>query len=176
MRTSFKSVLTYLASATLALLISAGAVSARPLTPAEKRFHPYFADLPKCDDLAVVTFLQYRFEQRESYYWKSGLEITRIEHVRQTGLRKTGLDFIPRRYCEAKAVINDGKPRTIVYWIGEDLDMTGTDAARSLTQTLTFGLLPSLNTGPPANWGGEWCIVGLDRSSSYGLNCKAARP
>lgn len=176
MRMSYKGPLANMIAAGIALAIGAGAVSARPLTPAERRFHPYFADLPKCDDPSVATFLQYRFEQRESYYWKSGLEIERLVNIRQTALRKTGLDYIPRRYCEAKAILNDGKARAMIYWIGEDVDMTGTDAARSLTQTLTFGLLPSLNTGPPANWGGEWCVVGLDRSLAYGLNCRAARP
>lgn len=149
---------------------------ARPLTPAEQRYIPYSAQLPKCDDFSVVSTLQSRFDQRETYYWKSGLEMTRLERIRETGARTPGVDYIPRRYCEAKSVMNDRKTRNIYYSIGEDLNMTGGDAIRSVTQSLTFGLLPWVKTSPMENWGLEWCVVGLDRNYAYAMNCKAARP
>ena len=154
----------------------APALEARPLTPAEQRYNPWHAQLPKCDDPAVLSFVQSRFGQRESYYWKSGLEIDRIERVREAGFRKTGLDFIPRRYCEARALVNDGRARAVVYSVGEDMDMTGSDAIRSFGQSLTLGLLPAFNPSPLNNWGVDWCVVGLDRNYAHGLNCKAARP
>ena len=149
---------------------------ARPLTPAEQRYNPWRAQLPRCDDPSVLSFVQSRFGQRESYYWKSGLEIDRIERARETGFRKTGLDYIPRRYCEARAVVNDARTRVVVYSVGEDMDMTGGDVFRSFGQSLTLGLLPDFNPSPLNNWGVDWCVVGLDRHYAHGLNCKAARP
>ena len=157
--------------------VVAGTALARPLTPAEKRYHPYYADLPRCDAPKVRDFIQSRFEQRESYYWKSGLEIEAIQGVRETAFRRTGIDYIPRRYCEANAVMNDRKTRKVIYWIGEELDMTGPDSLRSLSQSLTFGFFPRLDPGvSEVHWGVEWCVVGLDRNYAHGRNCSAARP
>ena len=166
----------HVAIACAASAIWAANACARPLTPAERRYYPYYAQMPECGTDSILSTVQSRFDQRESYYWKSGLEIERFERVRETGFRKTGLDTIPRRYCEARAVMNDRKVRTVRYAIGEDLNMTGGDAIRSLSQSFTFGLLPNLNLSPFDNWGVDWCVVGLDRNYAYGLNCSAARP
>ncbi len=154
----------------------ASIANARPLTPAEQRYLPWQALLPKCDDPSVLSFVQSRFEQRESYYWKSGLGIQGFDKVRETGFRSTGLDYIPRRYCEARAAMNDSRTRAVYYAVGEDMDMTGADAIRSVAQSVTLGLWPTLNPSPLNNWGVDWCVVGLDRNYAYGRNCKAARP
>lgn len=159
-----------------AAAVFGGSVLARPLTPAENRYHPYYAAMPACDSEQVLSTVQSRFEQRESKYWKSGLVIEGFVKVRETGFRSTGLDYIPRRYCQAGAVMNDRKVRNVVYWIGEDMNMTGGNVVRSLSQSLTFGLLPAFNASPFDNWGIDWCVVGLDRNYAYAQNCRAARP
>lgn len=172
MRTGFFGVAAGLA----AFLNLASGALARPLTPAENRYAGWQAKLPPCAYDGVVSTVQSRFDQRESYYWKSGLEITRLDAIRETGFRTTGLDYIPRRYCEAKAVMNDGRVRAVYYSVAEDLNMTGGDLDRGLTQTLTFGLFPDLNLSWQHKWGVDWCVVGLDRNYAYGQACKAARP
>lgn len=176
MRAAVLGFATGIASAILAIATGAQLADARPLTPAEQRFIPYSAQLPHCAAEGVLSTIQSRFRERESRYWKSGLDIDGFDKIRETAFRKNGLDYIPRRYCQARVLMNDRKLRTIVYSIGEDLNMTGGDAVRSVTQSLTFGLLPDLNLSPFENWGVDWCITGLDRNYAFGLNCKAARP
>ncbi|HEY8579322.1 MAG TPA: hypothetical protein VIL72_05505 [Beijerinckiaceae bacterium] len=130
----------------------AGAAQARPLTPAEQRVHGYSSNLPLCQDPAVLDRIASRLHQREKAYWSSGLQIVSYDSIRERGFRTTGLDYIPRRYCNASALMSDGKARHVTYWIGEDLGVIG------------WG------------WGVEWCIVGLDRNYAWGAGCKAAGP
>lgn len=124
---------------------------ARPLTPAEQRHHAYSGWLPACHDPAVLDKIAARFHQRERAYWSSGLQVVAFEGVRETGLRSAGLDYIPRRQCEAAAVMSDGKARRAVYVVGEKLGVIG------------WG------------WGVEWCITGLDRNLSWGADCRSGR-
>ena len=131
--------------------ITAGA-AARPLTPAEQRTHGYSSKLPLCQDPAVLGKIASRLSDRENEYWSSGLAIVSYDHVREVGFRSAGLDYIPRRHCNAAAVMTDGKVRRVTYAIGEDLGIIG------------WG------------WGVEWCIAGLDRNLAHGANCRAAGP
>ena len=137
-----------------ALGVAAGSVpaDARPITPAERRQQPYTGDLPACHDAALLQRIASRFVSAEKEYWSSGLEIVSYAQVRETGYRSTGLDYIPRRYCRATAVMNDGKARQVVYAIAENQSIIG--------------------WGP----GVEWCIVGLDRNYAWGRSCMAAQP
>jgi hypothetical protein len=130
----------------------ATAVSARPLVPAENRYSPYSGNLPSCDDPGVLGFVQDRFHQTQSEYWTSGLQIVGWDRIHEIGYRTTGLDYIPRRYCGAQALMNDQKTRAVSYWIGEGFGIIGT------------------------GWGVEWCVVGLDHNYADALNCKQARP
>lgn len=132
-------------------LVGAAAV-ARPVTPAEQRYAPYSAEVPLCSDASALETIKARFSRRETDYWKSGLEITRYDQVRETGERTTGLDYIPRRYCQARAIFNDGKARQLTYWIGEGIGFAGHD------------------------WGIEWCVIGLDRNNAQAPACKTVRP
>lgn len=140
-----------------ALVILAGTAGwsnsafARPLSPAEEYFH-YSGRLPACDDPAVFERIQSRFGDREREFWKSGLEITGFDHVREIGFRSNGVDYIPRRYCMARAYMNNHKLRDVSYTIAEDLGIIG------------FG------------FGVEWCVAGLDRLNAFAPNCAMARP
>lgn len=133
--------------------IGLAAVQARPLTPAEARRYPYGANLPDCGDPSVVSRIQSTFSQAEDQYWHSGLAILGFDKVDEIGYRANGVDYIPRRYCVAQAVMNDQKLRTVSYSIGQDLGIIG-----------WFG------------FGVEWCVAGLDREKAYAPNCKMARP
>ena len=110
----------------------------------------YDGVLPGCD--AALGKIAARFEQKESWYWNSSLQILGFERVRQTAYRPWAKRTIPRRFCSAVALVSDGRKRTVYYWIGEDTGMIG------------------------ATWGVEWCVVGLDRNWAYNPRCKMARP
>jgi hypothetical protein len=142
--------------AVLAVVLAAGAsldaASARPLVPAERRYLPYTGVLPACDDPAVFERIQGRFHDRESEFWNTGLEIMGFVEVKEIGYKTNGEDYIPRRFCSARAYLNDEKPRQLSYSIGEDLGIIG------------YG------------FGVEWCVAGLDRNDAYAPNCKMARP
>ncbi len=133
--------------------IGLGALQARPLTPAEARRYSYGANLPDCGDPSVVSRIQSTFGQAEDEYWHSGLSILGFDKIDEIGYRTNGVDYIPRRYCVAQAVMNDQKLRTVSYSIGQDLGIIG-----------WFG------------FGVEWCVAGLDREKAYAPNCKMARP
>jgi len=122
------------------------------VTPAEQRFEPFSAELPACDDPAVLSRITERFEQKESEYWHSQLRIGGYDRIRQIGFRANGLGYIPRRYCLARAGLSDRRPRAVIYAIGENLGIIGWD----------FGV--------------EWCVVGLDRNLAYAPGCSAVRP
>ncbi|RFB78814.1 hypothetical protein [Methylovirgula sp. 4M-Z18] len=131
---------------------STSGVSARPILPAEKRFLPYTGDVPACDEGGILSTIQSRFSQKESYYWNSSLTLQSFDRIKQLGFRSDGADYIPRRYCAARVLASDNKYRQVVYQIGEDLGMIG--------------------WGP----GVTWCVEGLDRDLSYGLHCRTLRP
>ncbi len=130
----------------------AAPVQARPIQPAEQRYSPLTGVLPFCDDPSTLSYIASRFASREQGYWNSSLAILTYERVHEIGYRTPGADFVPRRYCEARAAFNDLKLRHVVYWIGEDLGFAGYgDAVR-------------------------WCVVGLDRNHADDFACRAVRP
>jgi hypothetical protein len=110
----------------------------------------YDGVLPACD--AALDRIADRFAQKESRFWNSDLQIVSFERVRQIAFRPWARGTIPRRFCRATALVSDGRRHTVYYWIGEDTGFIG------------------------ANWGVEWCLVGLDRNWAYNPGCKMARP
>ena len=130
---------------------AADAASARPLVPAEKRYRPFTADLPPCDSPDVLGLIASRFQQKESEYWNSALEIKDFDRVHESGLRTNGKDYIPRRYCTARAGLSDFKHRPVVYTVIERAGIIG------------------------FSWGVEWCVDGLDRNNAYAPACRAER-
>jgi hypothetical protein len=125
---------------------------ARPLVPAERQYSPYLGDLPRCDDPAVLERIQSRFRDREAEFWSTGLEIVAFDEIREIGYRTNGLDYIPRRYCTARAILVDQKTYPASFAIVEDTGIIG----------VGFGV--------------EWCLTGLDRLSAFAPRCKMARP
>ncbi len=93
--------------------------TARPLVPAEHRYAPFDSVMPGCADAAPLNEIIARFHERESEFWRTGLEIVAFEDVREIGFRSNGLDYIPRRYCAAYAHMNDAKVRAVSYSISD---------------------------------------------------------
>ena len=137
----------------LALLLASGAgAQARPISPAEERDAPYSGIVPPCSDASSLSEIQSHFSEREASYWHSGLAIAQFEDVREIGFRSNGLDYIPRRYCQAHVLMSDQKVRVVDYSIVENGGSIG----------YTDGV--------------EWCVVGLDRLNGFSPACKMARP
>jgi hypothetical protein len=110
--------------------------------------------VPLCQDPAVLGKIQARFAEKERRFWQSKLEILGFERLHETAANpwRGAPDSIPRRYCSGVALVSDARPRAIYYWIGEDTGWIGAD------------------------WGVEWCLVGLDRNWAYNPGCRMARP
>ncbi len=120
--------------------------------PAEYRYPRFTGAVPLCTDPAVWWEISDSFASREREYWNSGLAIEAYEGVGEFGYRTNGLSLIPRRYCQADALFNDGQRRRIVYNIGEALGFIGIGS------------------------GVTWCVQGLDRNHAFSPNCRAAGP
>jgi hypothetical protein len=101
---------------------------------------------------AALGTITNQFQEKESTFWNSKLEITAYGPVHETAFRPWQSDNIPRRYCSADVMLNDGKQRTVHYSIIEDGGFAG------------------------MGQGVEWCVTGLDRNWAYNPGCKAARP
>ena len=101
---------------------------------------------------AALPTITSQFQEKESTFWNSALQITGYGRIHETAFRPWQSDNIPRRYCSADVMLTDGKPRTVHYSIIED------------------GGFASSGQGV------EWCVTGLDRDWAYNPNCKAARP
>lgn len=130
----------------------AGPALARDQVPAETRDLPWSGIIPVCQDPAVLSKVSAKFAEKESIYWNSALTIAAYQYAQPLAYRPWGLDYIPRRFCEAKAYVSDGRWRKVYYSIREDLGPIG------------------------ATWGVEFCVVGLDRNWAYAPECKMARP
>lgn len=139
----------------LAVLLAFCALSpAQAANWLEKTFYMsganYDGVLPPCE--AGLGKIASHFAEKESRFWNSSLQILDFEKVRETAYSPWALGTIPRRFCQATALVSDGRKRAVYYSIGED-------------------------TGPiGATWGVDWCVVGLDRNWAYNPRCKMARP
>ncbi|BBF91718.1 hypothetical protein [Blastochloris tepida] len=118
-------------------------------TPIERH---YYGWVPPCEDSWALTRINAFFAETERSFWASPLRIQGYEKIREIAYRPWGYAKIPRRYCEAVALISDGKPRTIYYSLIEDGGFAGMGS------------------------GVEWCVQGLDRSWTYAPDCQMARP
>jgi hypothetical protein len=139
----------------LALLASSAAL-AREITPAEEREVPFDNRFPLCHDPLVIEKIGTQFAEKESRFWNSALTIVDVEKIRPLAWKPWGLDYIPRRFCTATAILSDGRRHRMDYSVREDLDLT------------VFGQVRT--------WGVEFCVTGLDRNWAYQPNCKMARP
>jgi hypothetical protein len=108
--------------------------------------------LAPCDDPNVLGRISTEFAEKESWYWNSPLRLVGFDRIRATAVDPWGRNNIPRLYCVAKVLVNDGRERTINYNVIEDQSLSG----------YSFGV--------------EWCVQGLDRGWSFAPNCRMARP
>jgi hypothetical protein len=144
-------------SMAFALVLSATSVSpSLAANPLEKNFWlpgpDYDRQMPTCDYPPALDRIIGNFRTKEIRFWNSERQIVGIEHIRETAVMPWAAQSIPRRFCSGVALINDGVRHPIYYSIGEDTGMIGAD----------FGV--------------NFCVVGLDRNWAYGPACRAAKP
>jgi hypothetical protein len=132
--------------------VHSGAALAAPPMPAEDRFLPYFGDLPPCGDGWTLQKITDDFNYHQYWYSNARLELAQFEAVREIGYRTNGDEFIPRRYCIARALFSDGRRREVKY------------------NTVERGGFIGIGDGV------EWCVVGLDPLHVYSPACRAAGP
>lgn len=117
--------------------------------PAEQR--GYIASLPACDDPAILNDIAASFGAREWRFADGRLVVAAYERAVPVAFRPWGDDFIPRRFCSARARFSDGKLRQVDYSVREGLGFLGA-------------------------WNVNWCVQGLDRHWTYQPDCTMARP
>jgi hypothetical protein len=127
------------------------AEAANPLELNFGLFGPRYDGRVKACEAALGTITN-QFQEKESTFWNSSLQITAYGQVHETAFRPWQSDNIPRRYCSADVMLSDGQLHVVHYSIIEDGGFAG------------FGQ------------GVEWCVTGLDRNWAYNPGCKAARP
>jgi hypothetical protein len=139
-----------------ALLASAFTAQAGAASWFEKNIYlsgpRYDSVVPSCDTPWALSTIQSRFGTKEGLYWNSSLQITDFDRVREVAFRPWANGTIPRRFCTARVLVSDGRWRPVHYSIIEDGGMIG------------------------ANFGVEWCVVGVDRNWAYNPACKMAKP
>ncbi len=146
-----------------AALLAGSAIAAQPAVAASwlemnfglLRGPGYDGNVPGCE--WGLYKIPKRFGHKESRYWESDARIDDFAKVREIAYRPYGGELIPRRYCEAKALVSSaayGKQvwTKVYYSIGEDTGFAG------------------------FTWGVTWCVVGMDRNLAYAPDCKQARP
>ena len=140
-------------AACLAALASAPALAASIFEKNGYMIGPrYDSAVPACDNSWALSTIQSRFASKEGMYWNSALQIVNFDRIREIAFRPWADATIPRRWCTGRALISDGLWRTLRYSIIEDGGMIG------------------------ANWGVEWCVVGIDRNWAYNPICREAAP
>ena len=140
-------------AAVLASPLAAEARSGREeVSPSEEHLFAYDANIPGCDNPAVLARVATNFAEKEAKFWQSSLTITAYEQIRRTAWRPWGLDYIPRRFCSAMAWLSDGSKHRVDYSVREDQGIIG------------------------MTWGVEFCVRGLDRNWAYAPACQMARP
>ncbi|MCK0196703.1 hypothetical protein MWN34_07215 [Ancylobacter sp. 6x-1] len=108
--------------------------------------------IPACDTPAALGTIQSRFAETESRFWGSSIRLDGFDRIRELAFRPWGPENQPRRYCEARVFVSDGKVSTVYYSLIEDGGW----------QALT--------------WGVDWCVMGYDRGLGHPPDCRTALP
>lgn len=84
---------------------------------AENRAVHWSGNVAACDDGSVLSSITGRFARAESGLAGEGRQIEDIRDIRQTGFRKNGHAFIPRRDCVATARLDDRSVSKVYYTV-----------------------------------------------------------
>ena len=146
-------------SAAVLLALSAPA-AVQAAGPLEKNFYlrgsGYDGHLPACE--AALPKISDQFAYTQEHFWAITPQIVGYEHVREVAYSPWALGSIPRRFCQATALVQDPRfpqayrKHRVKYSIGEDSGFAG------------------------FTWGVEWCVTGYDWNWAYNPACSMAGP
>jgi hypothetical protein len=146
--------------AVLAILFASAAVPASAASFLEKNFYlggqGYDGQLPACE--AALARISSEFASTQEHFWALTAVIVGYERVREVAYSPWTLGSIPRRFCEATALVQDPrfpdrtKKHKVRYRIGEDTGLAS------------------------IGWGVEWCVTGYDWNWAYNPSCQMALP
>lgn len=140
-----------LSASGVSLLFTDGAWATPPF-PAEARTIPYSGNLPPCEDWWTLQVITQNFNYHQYWYSHARLELGQFDAIKEIGFRTNGPEFIPRRYCVARATFSDGRQREVKYNLIERGGFVGIGN------------------------GVEYCVVGEDPFHVYSPACRAAGP
>ncbi|MFN3687184.1 hypothetical protein [Salinarimonas sp.] len=143
-------------AADLARVPTRAPVTGSGTPPAEQRVIPYSGVIPTCDAPAVLAEINRAFDRRESRFWDSPLRIVGFEHPRLVAHRPWSRSFVPRNFCSATALVQEGphmRRHEVAYIVREE---TG----------YLFG----------STWKVDWCVTGVERHLHAAPNCRMMRP
>lgn len=106
--------------------------------------------LPSCD--AALDEVASAFQEKESRFWNSNLQIVNFSEVRETAFRPWSANVATRRFCRAKAQVSDGVWHPVYFSLVYGMGEVG------------------------ATWDVQWCVVGLDRNWANNPSCRMAQP
>ena len=139
-------------------------VAALPVNAAsflEKNFYlrgpQYSGELPACE--AALSRISEQFAYTQDHFWALPAAIVGYERVHEVSYSPWAAGTLPRRFCEATALVQDPRfpqvpyrKHKLRYQIGED------------TGFASIG------------WGVEWCVTGYDWNWAYNPSCRQAAP
>ncbi|MBW3098735.1 hypothetical protein [Pseudohoeflea coraliihabitans] len=133
-------------AAGLALAAPLGA----PLTPVAQAFTG--GNFAACRDPKVLDYIQRRFVWTDEHVLKRGLRIEAIAQPHENRWQPASqTHLIPRLYCHARALMNDGRTRTVWYLVEGGMGFAG------IRDNV------------------EFCVAGLDPWKVYGAHCRSLR-
>ena len=146
----------------IALLLAAGI--AAPVHAAgflEKNFWlpgpGYDGVLPACD--AALPRITEQFTKTQEKFWALSPAIVGFERVREISYSPWALGTIPRRFCQATALVQDPRFPKVAYRKHK--------VNYQITEDAGFASI---------GWGVEWCVTGYDWEWAYHPGCRMAGP
>ena len=145
-----------------ALLLAAGiAAPAHAAGFLEKNFWlpgpGYDGVLPACD--AALPRITEQFTKTQEKFWALGPAIVGYERVREISYSPWALGTIPRRFCQATALVQDPRFPKVAYRKHK--------VTYHITEDAGFASI---------GWGVEWCVTGYDWEWAYNPGCRMAGP
>ncbi|MDR3496528.1 MAG: hypothetical protein P4L82_18160 [Ancalomicrobiaceae bacterium] len=145
--------------ATLAVATCLAAVSA--VQPAFAGAEPWVETLvgraitdnsvPKCEEGIVLDTIRSKFGTADAAILHRGLAIATVDRIHQAYEGQNDPSPVYRRYCEARAELNDGKHTALYYLVEQDAGFVG------------------------VTWNVEYCMIGLEPWRVHDGRCHTVR-
>lgn len=122
---------------------------------AQAQDRPYFSwngepRIPACEEAAVQRAVIGHVARADAVY-SGGITIREMHRIVETGYSVDRPSPYARRFCEARAMMSDGRQRRVYYAITEHSSFVG------------------------LSWGLEACVAGIDPWRVYDARCRTAR-